>query len=438
LGFKSGQDLFKVYYAEIPIESTVLWMDSLRTTNLSNETSRLLAGRYVDPVFGPTQAQTLTQFRPIAPLATTILPSAVFDSIVFQMRFDFYTYGSTGVTTQTFNVYEISEELNLDDDYFFNSDIDLAPASIGTRSAVINYDFFKKEYEDTDVDSVITLKVKLTNSFGQRLFDAIDPEDVNYTDFDLFKIAFKGLAIVPQQSDKIVGLNPNELNSSLILYYHDGTDLKTVSYVFSQGISFSKIMADRSSTDLSGLNQYYTDFDPGLKRYIQGGSSVVTKLDFTKFYEYMDTISNIMINSAELDVSGVESSTTLKEPKSLSVSTLLSNNRYKTFSSTQDTTDFLSFNGTLTVGDQADQAKFFVANGPGEISLLNYSAEDKAYRGFQTLFVQQLFKLKSTRYPFWALRPFNPQPGKSVDRLVFPKDKIKLKIYYTRADIDNQ
>jgi len=412
-------------------------MDSLRTSNLSGETSRVLTGSYVDPVFGPTQAQAITQFRPVAPLSTRILPSAVFDSVVLQMRFDFYTYGSIGQTTQTFDVYELAEELNLNDDYFFNSDIDITNNSLGSESVNISYEYFQEELENTSTDSVVTLKIKLSDSFGQRLYDAVNPEDVNYTDFDLFKAAFKGLAIVPQQSDKIVGLNPNDLNSSLILYYHDGSDLKTVIFSYSQAVSFSKITSDRSSTELAGLNQYHTDFDPGLKRYIQGGSSIITKLDFSKFYEYMDTVKNIMVNSAELDITDVETSTVFKAPKGLSLSMLQSDNRFSTFKTNQDTVDFISFNGTLTVGDQS---KFFVAETPGQspIMTFGYSSSKNAYVGLPTLFVQKLFDLKSTPFPYWALRPLNPQPGKSVDRVVFPKDKIKLKIYYTRALINNE
>jgi len=353
------------------------------------------------------------------------------------MRFDFYTYGSIGQTTQTFDVYELAEELNLNDDYFFNSDIDITNNSLGSESVNISYEYFQEELENTSTDSVVTLKIKLSDSFGQRLYDAVNPEDVNYTDFDLFKAAFKGLAIVPQQSDKIVGLNPNDLNSSLILYYHEGSDLKTVIFSYSQAVSFSKITSDRSSTELAGLNQYHTDFDPGLKRYIQGGSSIITKLDFSKFYEYMDTVKNIMVNSAELDITDVETSTVFKAPKGLSLSMLQSDNRFSTFKTNQDTVDFISFNGTLTVGDQS---KFFVAETPGQspIMTFGYSSSKNAYVGLPTLFVQKLFDLKSTPFPYWALRPLNPQPGKSVDRVVFPKDKIKLKIYYTRALINNE
>jgi hypothetical protein len=434
LGFKSEQNKVKVYYAEIPLESSVVLMDSLRTTNFTGETNRTLAGSYADPVFGPTQALSIMQFRPtnnqIALPAT-----AIFDSIVFQMRFDFYTYGALGKTTQTYDIYELTQELNPGDDYFFNSEVGISNSSLGSKSVEVNYDFFKQEFEDTDEDSVFTLKIKLNKDFGQRLFDAVDPEDVNYTNFDLFKANFKGIAIAPQLSDKIVGFNPFDLNSSIVLHYHDGTDAKTLFFDFNQSVSFSKIISDRSSSELSGLNQYFTDFEPGFKRYVQGGTSIITKLDLTKFYDYMDTLKNVIVNSAELEFSGVETSSTFKVPASMSMAMLESNYRYKTLKDAQDTLDYIAFGGTLTLGDQS---KFFVSQEGGRTFSINHSTTTNNYSGLATLFIQKLFDLKSKRYPFWAIRPLNPQPGKSVDRAVFPKENITLKIYYTRATLENQ
>jgi hypothetical protein len=433
LGFKTEQSKLKVYYAELSLPSSVLLMDSLRTTNLTGETNRILAGSYNDPVFGSMQAQSITQFRPYT--VNTVIPTtATFDSVVLQMRYDFYTYGTSGETTQTFDIYEITQELFPENGYYSNSEITKALTPIGTKSMNVNAEFFKQEFEDTDKDSVITLNVKLSNSFGERLFEAVDPEDVNYTDFELFKGTFKGLTIIPAQADKIVGFNPADLNSFLTLYYHDAFDTASVSFIFTQCISFSKIASDRSSTELSGLNQYSTDFDPGPKRYIQGGTSIVTKVDFTKFYDYMDTLSNIIINSAEFDFSGVEASS-YNPPQSLSMTMLRPNNRFKTLTNLQDTTDYLLFQGLIYLGDQG---KFLAAESQGTLLETKYSSTDLKYNAFPTLFVQKLFDLKSSRYPFWALRPLTPQPGKSVDRVVLPKDNIKLKIYYTRATLTNQ
>lgn len=393
-----------------------------------------MAGSYIDPVFGSTQAIGYTQFRPYN-VNASLPDNAVFDSITFAMLVDFYHYGSPGQTTLSFDIREVTEEINQEDDYFFNSEVKINNTSLGSNIIKVYADFYKKEYEDTDKDSLITLKVKLDYNFGKRLFDAIDPEDVNYTDFDLFKKTFKGLAIVTQQADKIIGFNPTDLSSLITLHYHDGTEKKTASFVFSQCVTFTRIKADRSSTELSGLNQYFTDFDPGIKRHIQGGSSIVTKLDLSKFYDYIDTITNVMVNSAELEITGVEAPSDFAPPKGLSMSMLRSTNRHTSLASRQDSLTYVSFGGMLALGDKS---KFFAGQGTGVPLSIEHSTSTNSYNGLPTLFFQKLIDLKSTRYPYWALRPLDPQPGKSVNRAVFPKENIKLKIYYTRATLENQ
>lgn len=409
-------------------------MDSLRTTNLSGETTRILAGSYTDPVFGSSQAHSIFQYKP-GSAGTVIADNATYDSAVLQLRFDFYTYGSIGKTTQSFEVYELTDELDHANDYFFNSVVNNTRTPIGSSSFDVDYDFFKQEFEDTDKDSVMTLNIKLDGSFGKRLFEAVDPEDVNYTDFEIFKSNFKGLAVVPQQTDKIVGFNPNDLNSVLLLYYTEDGTQKSLGFYLSQGVTFSQIISDRSTSELSGLTQYFTDFDPGPKRYTQSGSSIVTKLDISKFYDYVDTLTNVIINSAEFEITDVESSSTLAAPEGLAIGMLKTNNRFRTLATAEDTTDFVSFGGLLTLNDKS---KFFIAAGQSTILSLDYSATSNSYNGYPTLFFQRLFELKSKRYPYWAIRPITPQPGKSLNRAIFPNDKIKLKIYYTRATLENQ
>jgi hypothetical protein len=419
-----------VRYAEIPVGVSVLLMDSLRTTNLTGETIRLLAGSYNDPVFGKVEAQSFMQFRPSI-VSTFIAPTALFDSLVLQLRFDFYSYGSSGETSQTFSVHEISDELFFTENYYSNSPIGISQVSLGSSTINVNPEYFKSEFDDTDTDSVLTVRIKLSKEFGQRLFEAIDPEDVAYTDFNQFKAIFKGLAVVPATCDKIVGFNHSDMNSFMTLYYHDGDQSKTFNFGLSSGITFSKILADRSASELAGLNQYYTEFH-SVKGYLQGGTSVVAKLDFTKYYQYIDTIPNLIINSAELEIGDPEISTALSPPKSLALTLLRPNNRYMGFKHKQDTTDYIAFNNTLSLGDDL---KFFIGKDQGGIFTVDYDATKNLYRGFPTLLFQRLFDLKSTPYPFMALRPSDPQPGKSVNRLVFSKDRVKLKIYYTQPNL---
>lgn len=413
-------------------------MDSLRTTNITGETLRILAGDYNDPVFGSAPTQAFMQFGPTS-LTTVIAPNAVYDSVVLQLRYDFYSYGSQGETPQTYSVHEILDTLFTTENYYSNTNISISRSPLGSATVNVNQEFFKSEFDDTDKDSVLTLRVKLSDGFGQRLYDAIDVEDENYTNFDQFKNIFKGLALLPTNCDKVTGFNHTDLSSALTLYYHDGDDKKTVTFSLAKGVTFSKITPNRSSSELAGLDQYHTEFNSGINTYVQSGTSVVTKLDFSKFYEYTDTIPNLVINSAELVITDSEQSSIFYKPKSLALALLRTNNRYKVYVEDADNPevpdpDYANLNGVVTLGDEL---KFFVALDQTGILNLNYNSSDNTYIGYPTLFFQRLFDLKDPRYPYIALRTSDPQPGKSLNRLVFPKDRIKLKLYYTRPTLSD-
>jgi len=416
-------------------------MDSLRTSNTSIETNRLLVGSYSDPDFGEIRTESFAQYRPTS-VTTSIPGNAVFDSLILQLYLDFYIYGSSGSSDLELSIHEITEELNNDLLYYSTSSVTYnGGSSLGGTTARINADFFNQEAEDTNADSVVIVKIKLSQAFGQRLFDAVDPEDENYTNFELFKTKFKGLAIIPQQSDKIVGIGSNSINTVLNMYYHYDQTNSVLQYSLSQGVNFSTISADRSMTELSGLTQYHTDFTPISNRYIQSGTSLVTKLDFSKYYEYIDTLSNIIINSAELSIENVNPEGGFNNPVNLNLGMLKANNRFKYFETKQDTLDYLEFEGSFAIGPIIDPdvpSALYAASDQGDLLYLTYSETDNNFGGaYPTLFFQRLFEQKDKPYPYWALVPNNPAPRKSVNRTSFTKDNIKLKIYYTRPFIDS-
>jgi len=416
-------------------------MDSLETLNTiaSNTTNRLLAGSYTDPEFGKVHAESYSQFAPTN-ITTAIPATAVFDSVVLQLYYDFYVYGSPGQSAQDLSIHEITKDLNNDSIYYSNSSVVYDPNPLGGSSIVIDADFFAKEAEDTDKDSVITIKIKLDQTFGKKIFDAVDPEDENYTNFNFFKKAFKGLAIIPQASDVITGLKPRDVNTTLVLYYHT-VDTNSKLLFSLSGVNFSKISADRSSTELAGLNSFYTDFTPINNRHIQAGTSIVTKLDFSKYYEYIDSLEDIIINSAELSVDNINPEGNFKKPTGLALGLLTDKNRYKTLQTNQDTIDYVNFDGTVILGNLANPdlpASVFAANDQGSLLTLDYSTASNSYRGaYPTLLFQKLFDTREKPYPYWALLSYSPTFSKSVSRTVFPKDNIKLKIYYTRPLLES-
>lgn len=438
LGFKGDDQRFKVYYEEIPVPSSVLLLDSVRSMNYSSlETTRLLVGSYSDPLLGEVKATAITQFR-ASDIISFIPDGSIFDSAVLQLRFDFYNYGSQGITPLELSIHELVSPLPLSDLYFSNSTVSYNSSPIGSISTDIDQALFDKELTDADEDSLIVVNIKLDNSFGQDLFNAIDPEDENFSNFNLFKERFKGFAIIPTTADKIVGISNNN-NSFLTVYFNAGGTSNSRTFVLSSGVSYSNITSDRSATELSGLTNYHEDFFPATNRYVQSGVGIVTKLDFSGFYDLIDEYPNVIINSAELSIENVTDPGDLEYP-ALGLVMLDENNKFRkmTLTADKDSAEYVSFQNKIILGtflnNDANTAPYAITD-VSTLLGLGYSDDDDKFVSYPTLFMQQLYALKDERrYPYWALTAISPTSTKTVNRAVFNKDNIKLKVYYTRPN----
>lgn len=439
----------------------MLLRDSLRTSNFNyaGETNRLLVGNYTDDAFGNISASAFTQFFTIS--QSKLASTAVFDSISLQLRFDLYNYGSQTASSQMISVHELTEELKSDNlDYYFNKSNVSYSGLLGTKTFSINpSDFNDFASSSEDKDTVITIRLPLDFNFGQRIFnsalkyrDATTSADSTFVRFSEFVKEFKGIVIKPESADKIVGFNPSAAQSLITLHYHTAdVDSLSLNLGFSPVIGFNQIKSDRSATELAALTQYYQEsLNSSSNRYIQSGIGILTKLDFSKFYEFADTVPNVLINSAELSVEHLEPS--LHAPPSiLSLRVLEPNNRLKQFSSTkpQDGTDLLAYNGYLRYDVPIQNAAPIVENdsvfyAQGDRSpYLTYSSTNLSYTGVLSLFIQQLTldNDSRTKFKYFVLYPGSQSStsvpaaqngSKSLNRVVFPKDKIKLKIFYTK------
>jgi len=456
LGFKNQNQKFEASYIEIPIESSVLLLDSQRTSNFvfQNETNRLLIGQYTDDKFGGVAANAYTQF--FTNSGTKLPADVTYDSVTLQIVLDFYNYGSTdALSSQSISVYELDEELKSENRrYYFNkSEAIVKPTPLGTKTFAVS----PKELDGfiaDKTDTTILVKVPLDKAFGQRIFDnallyrdATKPEDSIFINQSEFTKLFKGLSIKTDNGDKIIGVSTN---SAVTLHYHLNTDTAKLNLHlgFFGVTSFSQVKNDRSSSDLAGLTQYAQDFSPATDlRYIQSGTGVYTKLDFRKFFEFCDTIPNVVINSAQLSIGSVVESDYIR-PADLVLRILRSNNTLERVTTHQDTLDvsvilsaynprFPAHPGTLTLdnGTYVDSDAALNVLGDAD-AYLKYSSEKKSYDGNFALFFQQLSIVREgvPRYQYFALYPSSPsKPNtKSVNRVIFPKDKIILKVYYTK------
>jgi hypothetical protein len=452
LGFKNPNQKFKVNYYEIPLESSVMLIDSLRTSNtyVTGETNRLLVGKYLDDRFGEVSSTAFTQFYPANTSKTLLSETAKLDSVTVTLRFDFYLHGVGGKTSQTISVHEVTKDLIYDSlNYYFNrSNTSYNPTALGSKTFSVNTTEINQYITDRK-DTAITVRILLDKTFGDRLFalavkyrnstTAADSAFVRYS--ELVK-EFKGLAFVPGVSDKMMGFSPASPSRITLHYKDDTTDSLELNLLFNGTLNYNKIKANAGATELAGLTNYHQDFFPASDlRYVQAGTGIVTKLDFTKLYEFADADSNAntLINSAELFISDSEVNSSFSPISSMVLLAANENNRLKKLADSSvnkaqwetDIRSLIAYNQMMTT---TGGGYFAPVGEVGEVFGLGRVTDSNAYSGFMTLFTQQLFSqvADKPRFKYYVLYPANPQAGKAVNRVVFPKNALKLRIYYTR------
>jgi hypothetical protein len=472
LGYKNPNTKFEVKYIEIPLESSVLLLDSQRTSNylFNNETNRLLVGQYVDQQFGSITSTAFTQY--FTTTGAKLAAGAVFDSVSIQLAFDLYNYGSkVAATPQTVSVYEVDEVLSKGiRNYFSTTDVAIKPDVLGSKVFTIDPAKFADDLKilsdgnsanDTLVSPAL-LKMPLNSAFGAKIFESAKTYAAAATTIDSafiipneFVKTFKGIALKSEGGDKIVGFNPSSSSSIIRLHYHTGTeDSLALDLNFFSVVGFNQIKTDRSGSDLAGLTEVSNDFYPATElRYIQGATSTFTKVHFSNFFAFTDTVPNLLINSAQLVIDGVQQDD-YAIPENLALRLLRNSNRVEFYDTLkapgrpQDSLDFEYYNpreharypGTIGLdnGSIGENDNAFVALGD-QNPFLSYSTTDKSFGGNYTLFFQQLSVLNSNKRRFASaiLYPISPsKPAtKVVNRTIFPKEGIKLRVYYTKPTL---
>ena len=455
LGFRNPKSKFDVRFIEFPVASSVLWLDSVRSSNFywPNEINRLLLGTYADDKLGVVSAGFYSQYFPST---VSILANPTLDSAILQLAFDLYAYGAKTLERQYFEVYELAKQISRGSSgYYFNKTTVPTGPLIGSGSFIINPLEFD-QYLQNKKDTTIVLRIPLSTAFGQKLFDAAVrysngtsiKDSLLWRNFNLFSKEFKGIAVKPTGGDKVVGFNPIKFESRIILHYQTPTvdSLEINLPLAGSGItSFNEIKSDRTGSEVD-VNQYFTDFDPatGL-RCVQSGVGLFTKLDFSEFINFLesDTLPNIAINSAELVISDVESTEAFASPGELYLRLLDPDSRLKVFNRQKTTQAIqrdqkilnLYNNSTRTLVTDYQvvniDSVFTIFSETGSLFSLSYSSSNNSYRGFLTLFAQELAidEADKPRFRYYILYPRNG--AKTVNRVLFHKDKIKLRVYYT-------
>ena len=470
LGFPNPNKKFQVGYVDIALNaSRILAVDSLITDvrpeldSLSRQTisfDGIVVGEYLDPDFGRINAKSfLTMY---ATSGTALPATAEFDSLTIQLRLNFYGYGSSGEQVMRFAVHELTgDTLTLfnGNRYYGSSPAPQYSDSIGRAVIAVNMDSLAaKGSLPANRQDTLLAQGRLSDGFGERVFEAIKAGLTTTDARRIFKSQIKGLALVPLESDGLLGFNivsEAGQQSRVILHYHtesapgvvEDTLVRTFGFDFA---SFTKYEVDRLGTQVDGL-QPYQSIEPATDlRYVQSGAPIVTKLDLAPFYVFADSVENVLINEAELVIDNVEAPPGMRPHGALMLQ--LMNNTSDVFlnakiaADREQTSTYFAVPGWQVRGLPRSLKFHYLAavEGPAPATI-GYNADTDQYSGFMTIFAQSLLVNKNdsdgineNRVRYLALTPANPPAPRSVTRTIFHKDDVKLRIFYTRAKTINQ
>ncbi len=447
IGFR-GPDRFDVSYIEVPLTADVFLGDSLLTNN-----SRFLVGSYSDPQLGKMEAVTYTQFYSTNP--ATLPTGATLDRVVLNLAFDYYFMGNNATESMTFSVFELTDTLKAAPYWNFSS----RPFLTDTAGRG-GYFIEPNRFSNPGARDVDTVEVQMSSDFSNRLFATMVEGGDTFQRYTNFTGKFKGFAITGSGADKLVGINPqysadttNRNKTRLRVYYSFPETVEGVVNIrrrvtdftlFNSGggfvTNFISISADRAGSVVQG-QPVFTAFTPSDQRcYVQGGVPVYSRIDFSRFYSFLDTIPNITFNSVELVIDPIA-------PQSLPLPTALElrvmddakNGRTDFFDVTRRTTLPTVYAGRFTSRrfNLADSLLIPVGDAGASITLAK-SSDDTRYSGFVTGLAQTLASAVKQGHAFryFGLALQNPVESSAASRLAFAGQNVKLRIFYTRPTIN--
>jgi len=270
------------YYDEFPVEVYTGSLDSLR----ADETPLAVAGELIDPVFGTTNADFISQVRLSGELVFSEYPPVIDSLIVFLEVIGLY--GDTN-SIMEINVHELKKDVYLDSAYYSNFSHEGLYYEDVVGSA--NYNAY---------DTII--KIRMSNAFVEKII----ADTSILVSQDDFINEIKGLYFTSDiQSGKgfLTDFNLLSLTSEMILFFHyPSSDTSYYSFSISQSSARINMFShDFSTADPTyGINHLNDNVEDSVS-YVQGLAGAFTKFSFPTLENWRDSLP-IAINKAELVV----------------------------------------------------------------------------------------------------------------------------------------
>ncbi len=294
-----GQDFTDSNVRIISIDTFTVELSTFKFDSINSSSSnRLLLGQYNDEYFGRVRS---SNYFELTALNYSLPEDAELDSIALILGYDRYFYSDTTKVARM-NVHVLTDEVNPEDDIFYNTSIlPFEATPITTRNYLP---------EPFDEDS---LHISLPLDFGQTIFDLISDGDIN--DDEELRRKFKGFTLQPGEDDdaSIIGFSKNSENTYLRFFYTVPGEFGDDEEIFDLFIdpatiipnSFNNITSDVAGTFLEPLIDQEINLlskDSEDRSYIQGGIGYATRIQFPSIRKIYDIPGTGTILNATLQI----------------------------------------------------------------------------------------------------------------------------------------
>ena len=257
----------------LSVASSTMKFDSI----ITSVASRILVGKYTDPIFGQVAA---SNFFGILPSTYAIDSEAEYDSVVLFLNYDGYFYNDT-LQENTIRVKQLREKLvPAEGDYFYNT----------SRIPYFENDLGVLKYSPRPA-GMDSLEVRLSDGFGAEIFKKFQENEI--ANIDEFKAYFHGISLQGGVDDdgSIIGFSSAASESYMRLYFSvSEADQSVQSYIdftldrvsspipfFNQITALSPIGHLNLLTDKE-VNLYSSDAEN--RTYVQSGTGIATRIQF--------------------------------------------------------------------------------------------------------------------------------------------------------------
>ena len=321
----------KVHYVEIPLNTSNIYLDSVRT-----DEGDVYFGKYSNSIFGDVNSIAYAQFSfqkgdEVQPIPGEIaenyyLPneSSKLDSAVLYLKFS-KVYGAPTFNEQEITISQIQDTL-------FSSALYTSSRYVEINSAIGQIGFTRFKTNNTDT----FLTVPISEFYGKFLLNRIvdDVQTVELID------QTRGIAFVPgENNSQLVSFDLDHEDSKLVVFFNNPEEGNAYSpaddslqYIFRFNSPLTKKYSyydiDRSSSDLSSIDGINTNekFNIQNKIYWQSATGIYPVINLDNFHSFLDTASNIVLNKVEI-ITGPIDNVNSFIPPSKSLYYILKNNR---------------------------------------------------------------------------------------------------------------